>query len=277
MTEVISTERVFSLPCFEGLRLLRYYKQMHPALGTAELIALVESIEADGASLDLVASAYLETLIDKDCSMDGALFYQACVKAVLLKHQPVWSMAMRSGRARFIRTLDLNDQDVFSAAGLMDNPPSIEVIRWWDDVSGHARLIADQEKMQQGRAAELLTLEHERGRLADIGIAKEPEWPGLDDNYAGYDVLSYDLGEYGLDNRMIEVKSTTASPLRFFVSRTEWNTAERAASTYLFHIWDMNQVPAVLHVRTVAEVAPHIPTDNEKGAWRNAQIPIVNS
>ena len=277
MTADISTERVFSLPCFEGVRLLRHYGKMHPELGTTELIALVENIEADGASLDLVASAHLETLVDHDCLMDGAAFYQACVKAVLVKHQPIWSKTMRSGRARFTRTLDLNDQDVFSAAGLTDNPLPIEVIRWWDDVSGHARLITDQVNMEQARRAELLTLEHERQRLAKIGIAKEPEWPGLDDNYAGYDVLSYDLGEYGLINRMIEVKSTSASPLRFFVSRNEWNKAEEAASAYLFHIWDMKQSPAVLYIRTVKEIEPHIPIDNEKGKWKIAEIPIVSS
>lgn len=277
MTVDISTKRVFSLPCFEGVRLLRHYGKMHPELNSTELIALIESVEADGASLDLIASTHLETLVDHDCSMDGPAFYQACIKAVLLKHQPIWSKAMRSGRVRFTRTLDLNDQDIFSAAGLMENPPPFEVIRWWDDVSGHARLIRDQVNMEQARRAELLTLEHERKRLASIKILKEPEWPGLDDNYAGYDVLSYDLGEHGLINRMIEVKSTIASPLRFYVTRNEWNKAEEAASAYLFHIWDMKQHPPVLYVRTVKEVAPHIPTDKEKGKWSTAEIPIVSS
>ena len=277
MTAVISTKRVFSLSCFEGLRLLRQYGAMHPTLGTTELITLVESVEADGPSLDLVASAHLGTLVDDDCPVDGPPFYQACVKAILLKHQPIWSKTMRSGRARFIRTLDLDDQDVFAAAGLMDNPPPIEVIRWWDDVSGHARLITDQAKMGQARAAELLTLEYERQRLAKLQIAKEPEWPGLDDNYAGYDVLSYDLGKHGLVNRMIEVKSTTVSPLRLSVTRNEWNEAKKASLAYLFHVWDMNKDPAVLYVRTVTEIAPHVPTDNGKGRWSVAEIPVGGS
>ncbi len=277
MNAGISTERVFSLSCFEGVRLLRYYGEMHPELSVAELIVLVERIEADGASLDLNASAHLEPLVEHDCSMEGKAFYQACIKAVLVKHQPIWSRSMRSGRGRFTRTLNVNEQDIFSAAGLTDNPPPIEVVRWWDDVSGHARLIIDQVKMGQAREAELLTLEHERNRLASICVAKEPEWPGLDDNYAGYDVLSYDIGEYGLVNRMIEVKSTVASPLRFYVTRNEWETAKDAASAYLFHIWDMKQQPPVLYVRTVKDVAPHIPIDNEKGKWSTTEILIVSS
>ena len=277
MTAFISTKRVFSLSCFEGLRLLRQYGAMHPDLSITDLITLVESVEADGKSLDLIASAHLGTLVDDDCPVNGVPFYQACVKAILLKHQPIWSKTMRSGRARFVQTLNLNDQDVFLAAGLMDNPPPIEVVQWWDDVSGHARLFIDQIKMEQARAAELLTIEHERWRLNNLSITKEPEWPGLDDNYAGYDVLSYDLGPHGLVNRMIEVKSTTASPLRFYVTRNEWNKAKQASLTYFFHVWNMDKDPEVLHVRTVADIAPHIPTDNGKGAWSVTEIPIGGS
>src|SRR5690606_33808172 len=117
-----------------------------------------------------------------------------------LKHQPIWSKAMRSGRRRFVQTLDANDQDVFAAAGLMDDPTPHHVVIWWDAVSGYARLMFDQEKMEQGRFAEILTIDHERSRLNALGINKEPEWPGFDDNYAGYDVLSYDRGETGLQN-----------------------------------------------------------------------------
>jgi len=64
-------------------------------------------------------------------------------------------------------------------------------------------------------------------RLRLIGIHKEPKWPGFDDNYAGYDVLSYDHGEFGLQNRMIEVKSTNVSPLQFYLTRHEWNQAAK--------------------------------------------------
>jgi len=271
----ISTERVFSMSCFEGLRLYRKYKDIQPNISNEELIALIEKVEADGCSLDLAASAHLDSLIDDKCALEGMRFYQICIKAILLKHLPIWSKTMRSGRTRFVQALSRNDQDVFAAAGLMEYPPSTDVITWWDDVSGHARLILDQRKMKQGRAAELLTLEHERKRLNKLGITKEPKWPGLDDNYAGYDVLSYDLGEYGLKNRMIEVKSTSVSPLRFFVTRNEWKKAEKAVSSYYFHIWDMTKKLPVLYIRTVEEISDHIPTDNEKGVWTIAEIPIT--
>jgi len=275
MTLEISTERVFSLPCFEGLRLLRQYSALQPKLSTDELISLVENIEADGSSLDLEASVHLATIVEADCPLEGGIFYQFCIKAVLLKHQPIWSKAMRTGRKRFVKTLDKNDQDVFAAAGLMADPPEQDVITWWDDVSGHARLIVDQLKMKQGRAAEILSLEHERKRLTELGVQREPKWPGLDDNFAGYDVLSFDVVDGELRNKMIEVKSTTASPLRFFVSRNEWEQASLSPDSYIFHVWDMTKTPEILYIRSATDVAPHIPSDNEKGKWTNANIPIA--
>jgi hypothetical protein len=274
MTTVISTERVFSLPCFEGLRLLRRYMSRHPDMDVDELLGLIDHVEVDAHTLDMEASVHLSALVETDCPLDGHAFYQVCIKAVLLKHQPIWSKAMRSGRRRFVETLDPNDQDVFAAAGLMEDPTPHNVVSWWDTVSGHARLLADQEKMEQGRIAELLTLERERARLAAIGIDREPLWPGFDDNYAGYDVLSYEPGETGLQNRLIEVKSTSVSPIRFVLTRNEWDKAQKTGDAYVFHIWDMKPEPPVLHVRTVAQVSPHIPTDNGKGRWNNVAVPL---
>ncbi len=79
-------------------------------------------------------------------------------------------------------------------------------------------MFIDIKKMSQTREAEVLTLAHERKRLNELGIDKELRWVGLDDCFAGYDVLSYDPGEFAPTNRMIEVKSTTTSPLRFVVT-----------------------------------------------------------
>lgn len=177
---------------------------------------------------------------------------------------------------RFLDSLEQNDRDVFRAAGLMNEPPPIEVALWWDSVAGFARMITDLEKMKQARNAEALTMDYERNRLKDLGIDKEPEWKGLDDNFAGYDVLSYDAGDFAPTNRMIEVKSTTASPLRFIISRHEWEQAQRFGPAYLFQVWDMEKSPPARYERTVAQVAIHIPSDNEKGKWKSAEIPLGN-
>ena len=275
MTVGVSTARIFSLPCFEGLRLVRRHEAKYPALQLAELLSVIEYVEADAHSLDLEASAHLSAIVETDCPLDGNIFYQSCIKAVLLKHQPIWSQLMRMGRRRFVDSLSQNERDVFAAAGLMDDPTSRDVVAWWDGVSGLSRLISDQKKMEQGREAEMLTLERERSKLKDLGITREPEWPGFDDNFAGYDVLSYEYGPTGLVNRLIEVKSSIASPLRFIITRHEWNKAEKTGDAYIFHIWDMRHTPPVLHIRTVDDVAPHMPTDNIKGKWRATEVPVA--
>ena len=162
MTSTISTERLFSLPCFEGLRLFRKYMANHPELTTPDLLSLINKVESDARSLDMEASACLSELVESDCSLDGPAFYQTCIRGVLLKHQPIWAKLMRQGRRRFFEKLGRNDRDVFAAAGLMEDPPPPHVVIWWDSVSGYARLLTDQEKMEQGRTAEILTLENER-------------------------------------------------------------------------------------------------------------------
>lgn len=274
MTVAFSTERVFSLSSFEGVRLIRIYATKQPGCAVPELLSIIEKIEPDGTSLDLEASSYLHELVEPGCALIGDEFYQACISAVVTKHQPIWSKAMRQGRMRFLDTLEINDRDIFAAAGLGKDPPPAHVVAWWDSISAFARLVVDVQKMVQARAAEQLTIDYELKRLAELGIDKKPIWKGLDDNFAGYDVLSYDNGQYGLVNRMIEVKSTTASPLRFFLTRHEWEQALKSGPAYIFHVWDMAKSPPVLYVRTADQVSSNIPTDNEKGKWSSAEIPL---
>lgn len=276
MTTSFSTERLFTLPTFEGVRLIRIYVAKRLGCTFEELLFTINRVEADARDLDLAAATYLHKLVEDGCPVDGYDFYQACITAVVTKHQPNWCKAMRNGRRRFLDSLRQNDRDVFNAAGLMEEPPPLAVALWWDSVAGFARLLTDMEKMKQARKAEELTMNFERVRLKMLGIHKEPEWKGLDDNFAGYDVLSYDPGEFAPTNRMIEVKSTTASPLRFIISRNEWEQASKFGPAYLFHVWDMQKDPPALYERTTAQVALHIPTDNDKGKWKTAEIPLGN-
>jgi len=274
MTGAISTDRLFSLSCFEGLRLFRKYAESYQNLPEIELLELVLKVEADASSLDMEAALVLHGHLDITCQLDGEPFYQGCIKAIVVGHQPIWAKTMRAGRVRFIDSLDSDDRDVFSAAGLLNDPPDIHVVGWWDDVVGHARLAVDIEKMEQARRAEALTIEYEKQRLKALGILKDPQWTGLDDNYAGYDVLSHDLVNGSEVNRMIEVKSTTNSPLRFYLSRNEWNTADKIGDAYVFHVWNMAVDPPILFERSVGDIRPHIPSDNDKGKWSNAAIPV---
>ena len=280
MIKIPSTDRLFSLSCFEGLRLIRQYGQRYPQYKLEELLDIVLQVEADAMSLDMEAAVKLHKIVTTDCPLDGELFYQECIKAVVVSHQPIWAKSMKGGRMRFIYSLVKNskynsdDLDVFRAAGLLFNPPGEQIVAWWDDISGHARLTIDTKKLVQARKAERLTIEHETRRIESLGIERMPEWPGLDDNFAGYDILSFDLRDGEEINIMIEVKSTGVSPPRFFLSRNEWDKANQVGDVYKFHVWNMVPARPQLFELSVEAIRPHIPSNNEEGKWTNVEIPL---
>ena len=137
-------------------------------------------------------------------------------------------------------------------------------------------MFSDPKPMSQAREAEALTMDYERKRLQNIRIDKELEWKGLDDCFAGYDVLSYDPGEFAPINRMIKVTPATGSPLQFIVTRHEWEQAQKVGKAYIFHVWDMQKTPPVRYERTTAQVAVQIPCDNGEGKWMTAEISLDN-
>jgi hypothetical protein len=270
---VVGTERLFAMPAFEGLREIRRKLQETPESALSDIVAAIKLTEADALSLDLDASCELHEIVAA-CELEGHGFYRHCIRAVVLSRFPIWVKTIRFGRQVFAAKLDPDNQTIFKNAGLLASPPSPDVVEWWDTIGHEVKLETDLEKMAQARVAEKLSWEFEKERLLGLGITTDPVWVGLDDNTAGYDVLSYELGVPKNINKLIEVKSTVASPLRFYVTRNEWNQALKSRDAYFFHVWDMQKDPAVLYIRTVAQVEPHIPTDNEKGKWANAEIPV---
>jgi hypothetical protein len=282
MNSDIPFERLFSMPAFEGLRVLRIHKNNQPNLATQDLVQLVLKVEPDAQSLDLNAAGNLLPLVEPTIPNDGVVFYRACISAVLLGYPPVWLRVLTQGRSRFLQKLGRDEQSIFRQAALLDDLPDQVVLEWWDRITGRARLEGDQAKMEQARRAERMTIEKEKERLKELGIDLKPIWMGLEDNFAGYDVLSYEPGEPAPTNLepaptnlLIEVKSTTASPLRFILTRNEWEKAKDMERAYCFHIWDMQKDPPILYIRSVAQVAPHIPADSEKGKWKQVEIPVA--
>jgi hypothetical protein len=164
----ISFERLFSMPAFEGPRILRVHKNGHPTLSITELIQLVVKVEPDPYSLDLEAAAKLLTLIEPSLPNEGAFFYRGCLSAVLLEHHPIWLRILVQGRKRFLQKLGRDEYSLFRQAQLLDDEPDDDVVEWWDIVNGQVRLEGDREKMQRARRAERLTIEREKKRLKPI-------------------------------------------------------------------------------------------------------------
>jgi len=271
----IPFERLFSMSAFEALKGLRQQQVLNPELSLSDLTRIAVRLDPDIASLDLEAASDLaEILPHTPVEVHGSIFYRTCIEAVILHRQPIWAKIMTMGRQKFTSKLARDEQQCFREAGLLDDPPTVEIIKWWDRVTGQVRLAGEQVRLERARVAEKLSLDREVERLNVLGIDRKPKWIAIEDNTAGYDVLSYDPGSTEPTNRLIEVKSTIASPLRFILTRHEWEQACRFGSSYHFHIWNLQSQPPSLFERTVADVAPHIPTDNEKGTWKTAEIPV---
>ncbi|MEJ0009499.1 MAG: DUF3883 domain-containing protein [Alphaproteobacteria bacterium] len=271
-------DRLFTISAFEGLRIMRGVIATVPEVTVAECPAALLAHSPQADAYDLEAAVELHALVAPDAPHDNVLFYRECILAVLLLKMPAFAKLMTLGRGRFIKRIKGDDyrdiRSVFREAKLLEDTPSGGDISWWDTVQGRVRLNFDQERLVRARYAESLSLGYEQNELLKLGIAHAPVWMAIEDNTAGYDVLSYRSTAVGERNLLIEVKSTIASPLRFIITRNEWNNADQVGNAYLFHVWDMDKDPPILHIRTVEQIRPHIPADKEKGKWKTAEIPI---
>ncbi len=272
--EGLAFERLFAMPALEGLRSLRVPLLSNPGMAVGEAITVIEAGGLDVQGLDMEASEALLALVPDHLPNEGPHFYRGCIRVVLLAYQPIWTRMMLQGCSRFYAALERDEQSLFRQTGILEEPPDEEFVEWWDELSGELRLIGDLDRMLRARAAERLSLAHEAERLKREGIEETPKWIGLNDNTKGYDVLSFERTGNTITNKLIEVKSTIASPLRFRLTRNEWEQAERSGAAYIFHIWDMQKTPPALHVRTVDQVKPHVPTDGDKGKWKDVEIPV---
>lgn len=271
-------DRLFTISAFEGLRIMRSVIAAVPEVTIEACPDALVAHSPQAQNYDLEAALELHALVSADAPHGDVLFYRECILAVMLLKMPAFARLMTLGRGRFIKRIKGDEyrdiRSVFREAKLLEDPPTNGDIAWWDTIQGRVRLNFDQERLIRARHAESLSLTYEQGELAKLGIDRAPVWMAIDDNTAGYDVLSYRPAEVGERNLLIEVKSTVASPLRFIITRNEWNNADQVGESYLFHVWDMDKNPAVLHIRTVDQIRPHIPVDSEKGQWKTAEIPV---
>ena len=173
---------------FEALRLIRLKRAELPDVDLTTLLNVVQHVQADGANHDFEAALALDNMVAIEAeSVESVDFYRLCIEACILIHRPLWVRTIPYGRKSFVQKLERDAAQCFEASGLMDDPPTPEIIEWWDSVAGKTRSATDIEKMRQARAAEKLRLEFERKRLAQLGIDREPIWMAIDDNWAGYD------------------------------------------------------------------------------------------
>ncbi len=192
------------------------------------------------------------------------------IRLSLLELQPPWGVALPYGRSPTFRLLSEDEQQCFLAAGLLDENPSEDVVRWWDELALARRWDLNASNLETGRRAEQLSMEHERQRLQSAGRPDlNPVLVAIDDNTLGYDIRSF---EPDGSPRYIEVKGCSAPPLMFFLSRNEWGAASRLKDQYEVHVWDLSGSKQI----TIGfrDLSHHIPADQGHGRWHQLKIGV---
>ena len=248
---------------------LRSFRALHPTLPLSETVASVKKLKASAVGLDFNGGLTLLDRLDASIAWDSSkeglrLFVYEWVRLV----EPIWLRFVPFGRNKLRGALSDDEVQCFREAGLFDEKPDDDAVRWWDRITALMRCANDTKKMERARIAERLSLEYERSRLEALGIVREPQWVSLEDNTLGYDILSYDLDAGYIVNRLVEVKSTLSDSI--FLTRTEWENAVGSPERTVFHVWSL---PAKeLREYKVAEIVVNIPFDQGAGRWQDVRI-----
>jgi len=265
-------DRLFSMSVFEAASTLRAFRRRNPALADPELVQMLRSVRATLHSMDYDAGLALERALPNDLPDEPEQFFRACVDHLVASRTPFWTRLAPGGRDQVMRAVEPNAAQCLRAAGLTEAPPSYATRLWWDKLATQIRADRDAALLAQGREAELWSFEREQKRLVSQGIKKEPVWAAIEDNSLGYDILSYDRGRDRITNKLIEVKSTSASPPRLILTRNEWETASAYGSALEFHLWQVDT--RELFVIAPDEMRRNVPDDRGTGRWLQVEVVV---
>ena len=187
-----------------------------------------------------------------------------------IRLKPFWAKVSPFGRGRVCAVMSDDQIQCLRYAQLLDSDEEA-VWKWWDKLAVKFRVEKTDRLTEIGRIGEQLSLLFEKSRLRRLGIDAKPRWISIEDNLAGYDILSYRVGtEDALSKAFIEVKATYSADRTFFLTRREWDFAERAGTASTFHFWYLPD--KALRIVTTAELSKSIPTDRGCGTWEEVSL-----
>jgi hypothetical protein len=267
-------EALFTMSAFSGLLAIRRYAASHPEIQLPDVVKALKHLSVDDAYHDYEAALMLHDRLPERTPADNdvPVFFRYALALLAQDAKPWWLRLSLFGRDRVKAALSLNEVQCFEAAGLFSSSPTTEILEWWDTLAQGVRSANDSERLAQGRKAEKLTIDYETQRLSALGITNRPRWIALDDNAAGYDVHSYEKGQFEPIAKLIEVKSCSRHPTEIFITRNEWDTAIERAPHYCFHIWILPEKELV--ELTPTQIGGHIPDDRGNGRWQIAKITL---
>lgn len=266
-------DRLLSMSAFEAAFVLRSFRQRNPAYPDEQLVETIRAVRSDFYPNDYEAGLAIERLIPIEVNLEpDSSYFRVAIERLIECYNPLWVRLAPGGREHVLQAVSRNGAQCFRNAGLLETPPSKLVSDWWDALAAQVRSQIDASLLEQGREAERLSFTHECERLRKLKIDREPRWTSIEDNSAGYDILSFNPGNPGPTNRLIEVKSSSQQPPKIQITRNEWQSALDHGDAYVFHIWLLPE--KVLIERNVASIASDICIDQGDGRWLKIEVTI---
>jgi len=249
------------------------YLEKQPTVPLDEAIeAIQRSVESTSALDYEGARKLLNACPGATIDHHNPLHLRELISNFIEINKPSWIDVAPFGRDLVESSLTVNEAQVLRTAGLFDNPPSDDVVEWWDNLATRARAFKEQRLLERGRAAERLTLEYEHRRLARLGVELSPVWIAIQDNTTGYDILSYDLVDDATVARHIEVKSSLQMPATFFLTSNEWDRALSLGNSFRLYLWSLPRNH--LRILTLSDLLPHVPINQGRGKWQSMAVAI---
>lgn len=183
--------------------------------------------------------------------------------------QPAWARLIPAGRAESLPFMPPSARQCFYESELDTEPPSDEVVAWWDELAAAARGWSADYRSEIGRVGERCSIAYEEAR-----VGCKPKWHSIESNKSGYDLVSLFQASARLDLR-IEVKASErpVSFAEFHVTRNEWEVAQ-SAERYVFHLWSLADSGRRLAILSPEQIASHMPRENGSGRWETVSIPF---
>jgi hypothetical protein len=269
----LSTLKIFRVSVLHGGLVLRQHLLAYPECSPEEAVGQLENGPIAQGRYDYMTA--LETAMLHGWEVfslteDARSSLRDTIAALAQRAKPFWARMATLGRDKVRGFLDVDQEQCLRYAGLLNTPLDEASIKWWDDLAKFFRAQQEERRIEIGRQAEKLTIAYERIQLITLGMVETPRWAALEDNTLGFDVVSYRKEDDKVYEIYIEVKGSASSPIRFILTRNEWDKAESIGKTYFLYIWNIRDES--LRIISQQELSLHIPSDKGSGHWATAEF-----
>ena len=198
---------------------------------------------------------------------------------LIFSYKPKWfPLKNYTGRDQILQRINeeesSNDiKQIFNDAGLFDDEDN-ETHTWWAIIQSNA-YSENINEVLNGLKGEKYSMDYEKRKLISQGLEDyAPIRISTKNSLAGYDIESWEKSSNGdIKKIYIEVKYTQRDYIRFFLSRNEYDTAEKLSNDYKIHFWQENKIneeePKPTEEFSFDWITNNVPTDNGQYSFWN--------